>query len=81
MKPTNKTPNTKEKCKHTYNDLAPVENEVKNQYSVYKLLKVAIKCKAHKGHCYIENTGRHDNHRQLSHQKMMLWAKCIVSCN
>ena len=66
-KANQQTPNTKEKRKHTYDDPAPVGNEVNDQYSVYKLLEVVIKSEAHKGHCYIENAGGCDNHRWLSH--------------
>lgn len=57
----------------------PADSEVKTQYSAYKLLEAAIKCEAHKGHCYVESTGGRDNHRRLSHQEMTLWAKSIVS--
>ena len=79
MKPTQKAQTTKEKHKHTYDVPQPADSEVKTQYSTYKLLEAAIKCEAHKGHCYVESTGGCDNHRHLSHQEMMLWAKSIVS--
>ena len=55
----------KEKRKHTYDDHPPAYSKVKDQYAAYKLLKAAIRCKAHNGHCYMESTGGQDNHQQL----------------
>ncbi|KAF8872379.1 hypothetical protein BD779DRAFT_1382497, partial [Infundibulicybe gibba] len=32
----------------------------------------------HKGHCYVDRTSGHDNHRRLNHPEMTLWAKKIA---
>lgn len=55
------------------------DGETATQLKAYKQLESTIRCELHRGHCYIDHTSGHDNHRRLDHSEMTLWAKKIVS--
>jgi hypothetical protein len=56
-----------------------MSSELQARAHAFKKLEAALKCEAHKGHCLVDRTGGHDNHRRLSHCDMTEWAIKIVS--
>jgi hypothetical protein len=77
-KPLSKVKSAKEKRRHEDDIPPPVDERVRTQYYAYKQLKAALKCEAHRGHCFVDCSGGCDNHRRLDHQEMTMWAKKIV---
>ncbi|KAH9009474.1 hypothetical protein EDB85DRAFT_2162692 [Lactarius pseudohatsudake] len=53
----------------------PMNPEQGAVYQAYKELEIALKCEAHKGHCFVDRLGGRDNHKRLDHRAMTFWAK------
>ena len=72
---------SKAKKRTREDDIPPTPSgEMVMQLKSYRQLESAIRCELHRGHCFVDRTSGHDNHRRLSHEEMTLWAKKIVSC-
>ncbi|KAI9444148.1 hypothetical protein H4582DRAFT_2071725 [Lactarius indigo] len=56
----------------------PVNAKQGAVYQAYKELEIALRCEAHRGHCYVDRLGGRDNHKRLDHKAMTFWAKKIT---
>ncbi|KAI9434305.1 hypothetical protein H4582DRAFT_2060250 [Lactarius indigo] len=56
----------------------PVNAKQGAVYQAYKELEIALRCEAHRGHCYVDHLGGRDNHKRLDHKAMTFWAKKIT---
>ena len=78
-KPPAKASNTREKRKYEDNIPQPVSGELRTESKSFSQLDIALKCEAHKGHCFVARSSGQDNHRRLSLKDMTLWAQKMVS--
>ncbi|KIM91128.1 hypothetical protein PILCRDRAFT_1331 [Piloderma croceum F 1598] len=72
----NTTSKTKKRTREDNIPPTPSEENA-TQLKSYKQLESAIRCELHHGHCFINRTSGHNNHRHLNHSEMTLWAKKI----
>ena len=78
MKPPAKASNIREKRKYEDNIPQPVSGELHTESKSFSQLDIALKCEAHKGHCFVAHSSGQDNHRWLSLKDMTLWAQKMV---